>query len=201
MPSLSPSLLRSKGVRRSFSALAAALIAAALALPASAKELAGVKAPDTVTAGGKELKLNGLGLRKKAIFKVYVAALYLETTSKDAATILAADGVRRVEMTMLRDLEKGKIVDAVHDGFKKNSGDALPKLQERLAKFTAAIPDLKEGEKLTLMYVPGTGTSVTGGNGAAMTVEGKDFADALFSVWLGKEPVSESLRDGMLGIE
>jgi hypothetical protein len=195
MASLSPSALR----RSSAVLLAAALLAA---LPALAKELAGVKAPDTITAGGKELKLNGLGLRKKAFFKVYVAALYLENTSKDAAAILAADGVRRVEMTMLRDLEKGKIVDAVKDGFKKSAGEAgMPKLQERLDKFTAAIPDLKEGEKLTLMYVPGTGTSVAGGSAGAMTVEGKDFADALFSVWLGKEPVSESLRDGMLGIE
>lgn len=191
----SPSALR----RSTAILLAAALLAG---LPALARELHGVKAAETITAGGKELKLNGLGLRKKAFFKVYVAALYLESTSKDAAAILAADGVRRVEMTMLRDLDKGKIVDAVKDGFKKTAGEAgMPKLQERLDKFTAAIPDLKEGEKLTLMYVPGTGTSVTGGSGAAMSVEGKDFADALFSVWLGKEPVSESLRDGMLGIE
>ena len=187
-----------------FRSLAAtlALACALLALPAVAKELAGVKAPDTITAGGKDLKLNGLGLCKKAFFKVYVAALYLESTSKDAVAILAADGVRRVEMTMLRDLEKGKIVDAVKDGFKKNAGEAaMLKLRERLDKFTAAIPDLKEGEKLTLMYVPGTGTSVAGGSAGSMTVEGKDFADALFSVWLGKDPVSEGLRDGMLGIE
>jgi hypothetical protein len=179
----------------------AVTLACTLSFAALAKELAGVRAPDTITAGGKELKLNGLGLRKKAFFKVYVAALYLESTTKDASAILAADTVRRVEMTMLRDLGKEKIVEAVQEGFKKNSGEGLAKLQERLARFTAAIPDLKEGEKLTLMYVPGTGTSVAGGAAGSMTVEGKDFADALFSVWLGKEPVSESLRDGMLGVE
>jgi hypothetical protein len=32
-------------------------------------------------------------------------------------------------------------------------------------------------------------------------VEGKDFADALFSVWLGQSPVDESLKNGMLGKE
>jgi Chalcone isomerase-like len=183
--------------------LAALAFAACLASPslASAKELNGVTAPETASAGGKELKLNGMGLRKKAFFKVYVAALYLESKSKDAAAILAADSVRRVEMTMLRDLGREKVVEAINDGIQKNAPEALPKLKERLGKFTSAIPDLKEGEKLTLMYVPGTGTSVTGGSGQAMTVEGKDFADALFSVWLGKEPVSESLRDGMLGVE
>jgi hypothetical protein len=30
-------------------------------------------------------------------------------------------------------------------------------------------------------------------------VEGKDFSDALFSVWLGTNPVDGSLKDGMLG--
>ena len=54
---------------------------------------------------------------------------------------------------------------------------------------------------VTEVPVPGTGTSVVGGSAGAMSVEGKDFADALLSVWLGKEPVSESLRDGMLGLD
>ncbi|MCM2317339.1 MAG: chalcone isomerase family protein [Thermoanaerobaculia bacterium] len=31
-------------------------------------------------------------------------------------------------------------------------------------------------------------------------MEGKDFADALFAVWLGKYPVDEKLKDGMLGM-
>jgi len=29
--------------------------------------------------------------------------------------------------------------------------------------------------------------------------QGKDFADALFSVWLGAKPVDEGLKKGMLG--
>ena len=48
-----------------------------------AVEVGGVKLPDTVSADGKTLKFNGAGIRKKAIFKVYVAALYVETPSKD----------------------------------------------------------------------------------------------------------------------
>ena len=55
-----------------------------------AGELAGVTLPDTLKAGEKTLKLNGLGLRKKAVFKVYVGGLYLESPSKDASAILAS---------------------------------------------------------------------------------------------------------------
>jgi len=48
-------------------------------------EVSGVTLPDTVAFEGKTLKLNGMGLRKKVVFKVYVAGLYLETPTKDAA--------------------------------------------------------------------------------------------------------------------
>ena len=51
-------------------------------------ELAGVTLPDTLKAGDRTLKLNGLGLRKKSIVKVYVGGLYLESPSKDAGAVL-----------------------------------------------------------------------------------------------------------------
>src|SRR5262252_7124110 len=67
-----------------------------LNLPARAAELAGATLPDTLAAGDKTLKLNGLGLRKKAVFKVYVGGLYLESPSKDASAILAADQAKAI---------------------------------------------------------------------------------------------------------
>ena len=177
----------------------ALLLSLALAMPALAKEKAGVNVPETITVEGKSLKLNGVGLRKKAIFKVYVAALYAENTSQDANTFINSDQVKQVKMIMLRDLDQDQIVGAVRDGFEKNNKAKMPALKERLDKFTAAIPDVKKGDTLTLTYAPGKGTSVTSKTGAAMTVEGKDFADALFSVWLGQEPVSDGLKEEMLG--
>jgi len=171
-----------------------------LAWAAPAKELKGVQLQDTVTAEGKSLKLNGAGLRKKFIFDVYVGALYLEETSQDAATILGKDGVRRVEMHMLRDLEKAQIVEAIKEGFEKNSKDKLPALKDRLDKFIAQMPEkVTKGQVLRLTYVPGKGTTVTG-EGEKTQIEGKDFADALFSVWLGSHPVDDDLKKGMLGL-
>lgn len=178
-----------------------AVIVALVALPALAGELEGIKMPDTQTVEGKALKLNGMGLRVKHIifaFKVYVAGLYLETTSKDPAAILAADEVRRIDMFMLRDLDQKTIVEAIKSGFEKNNADKMPALKDRLDKFVAVIPTLKEKQTLSLVYVPGKGTSVVG-QGQSFTAEGKDFADALFSVYLGKSPVDEDLKKGMLG--
>ena len=62
--------------------LAVLLILAILPVaPAQAAELGGVELADTATVGDQTLVLNGLGLRKKAIFKVYVGGLYLPKKS------------------------------------------------------------------------------------------------------------------------
>lgn len=177
----------------------ALLVSLLFAVPALAKDLKGVKMADTIEVGGKTLKLQGMGLRTKAVFKVYVAGLYLEEPSSDAAVITSKDQVRQVEMVMMRDLEKSKITEAIQAGFEKNSGDKMGALKDRLAKLNASVPDLKEGQIFKLTYIPGKGTIVKGGSGAETVVEGKDFADALFSVWLGKSPVDEDLKQGMLG--
>lgn len=168
------------------------------ALPGLAAEFEGVSLPDSASVAGKELRLNGIGLRRKFIFKVYLAALYVESTSPDGAAILARDEPRRVDMVMLRDLDRKTIVDALRLGVEKNAGDKVGALKERMDKFAEVIPDLKKGQTLSVVYVPGEGTRVEG-QGRSYTAEGKEFADALFSVWIGRFPVDEGLRKGMLG--
>ena len=182
--------------------LCAVVMAVLLALPAASKEVAGVKLSETTSVAGKELKLNGAGLRKKLVFKVYVAGLYLETPSKDAQQVIGSEQIKRVRMSMRRDLKREAIVEAIENGFKKNAGDKLPALKQRLDSLISAIPaELKEGDDMLLTYVPGKGTTLQSGSGQALSVEGKDFAAALFSVWLGNSPVDEGLKDALLGKE
>ncbi len=174
------------------------LAAALLAAPAFAGELEGIKVPDSTTVDGKTVTLNGMGLRRKFIINVYVASLYLEQTSKVPAEILKVDQVRRVEMTMLRDLSKTQLDEAIKVGFEKNAGANMPKLQERLDKLLSKLADVKKGQTILIQYVPGKGTTIEL-NKDSYTAEGKDFADAMFAVWLGQYPADEGLKKGMLG--
>ncbi len=182
--------------------LVTALALLAMAAPAPGAEVAGVKVPDSVTAGGKTLKLNGAGIRKKSFLKVkvYVGALYLEAASSDPAAIVAADAPKSVHMVFLRDVDKEKIMGAFRDGFEANGGEAVAKaLSQRLDKIAAVVPaEVKEGQAMVVTYLPGKGTTVSVG-GAEATVEGKDFADAMFRNWLGAEPADGDLKEKMLG--
>jgi hypothetical protein len=164
-----------------------------------AGEAAGVKMPDTTTIEGKTLKLNGIGLRKKMLFKVYVAGLYLETASKDAATVVSSDQIKSMRLHILRSLDGSQIGEAISDGFWHNSKAQMGALNERLLKLTGMFPAVVEGDQIVLTYVPGRGTSVNAKGQDKGVVEGKDFADALFSVWLGANPVQEDLKKALLG--
>ena len=50
------------------------------------------------------------------------------------------------------------------------------------------FPAATSGEVITLTYVPGSGTTVGAGGRDLGTIEGKDFADVLFSAWIGAQP-------------
>jgi hypothetical protein len=181
--------------------LAAVLVGSAvsaLGTAALAGELAGVTLPDTLKAGEKTLKLNGLGLRKKAVFKVYVGGLYLESPSKDAGAILMADQAKAIRMHFLRDLTKAQLVEAFQEGFEANVKDRAPQ-KAAFDRMLALVADVKEGSTLTFVYLPGKGTTLSAGSKELGVFEGKGFADAVFAIWLGPKPPSEDLKKGLLG--
>jgi hypothetical protein len=177
----------------------AAVLILTFASAAFAAELAGVKMPDTETVDGKVLKLNGVGLRKKMMFKVYVAGLYVETPSKDAAALISSNQIKSMRLHMLRNLEGAKISGGIADGFELNSKAAIPQLKARLDQLAKMIPDLKENEELSLTWIPDKGTEVAVRGTNVGSIEGRDFADALFSVWLGPNPVQADLKQGLMG--
>lgn len=164
-----------------------------------AGEVAGVRMPETAPVEGKTLKLNGMGLRKKVIFKVYVAALYVEKPSKDAAALLSSGEIKSMRLHILRSLKGSQVTEAISEGFERNSKEQMPRLQARLERLGAMIPDVKEGDEIALTWVPDKGTDVTVRGTARGTIEGRDFADALFAVWLGPNPVQEDLKKALLG--
>jgi hypothetical protein len=181
-------------------ALALAALLAALPWPALAREVGGVQLPDAVTVGGKELRLNGAGIRKKFIISVYVGALYVATPSADPGAIVEADEPKRVRMIFLRDVDRKSIQGAFREGFEKNNpADAQPRLMQGLETIGAALADVKKGGEIVLTYEPGAGTTVTGPTGQSVTVPGTEFAKAIFRNWLGPKVADGDLKAKMLG--
>src|SRR5437016_4804417 len=154
--------------------------------------------PDSVPAAGKMLRLNGMGVRTKWFFKVYVAGLYLERPTRAAEVAVGSEQVKRMDLRLLRGLSRSQITEAIDEGFAKNSGPRMGALRARLDRLNGMIPNLQAKDEILLTYVPGRGTVVTVRGVEKGVIEGKDFADALFSVWLGASPVQDDLKRDLL---
>ncbi|MBR7781109.1 chalcone isomerase family protein [Undibacterium luofuense] len=170
---------------------------------AGATEVAGVKLDDAVQVAGNELKLNGAGIRYKAIFKVYVAALYLKEKKNTVPDVLAAQGPRRVAITMLRDLSNEDFGRGFMQGIQQNT-DKSEKLKMtsqfmRFGELFASVPELKKGDTMIVDWIPNQGTIVML-NGKKMGEPYPDLAfyNAILRIWLGESPVDKGLKKAML---
>ena len=182
---------------------AVALLALSALSPTSSHaqvEIAGVTVPATVDAGGQSLVLNGAALRKKAVFKVYVAGLYLPARNSDADAILAADGPRELRMEFVRDVGKDKMCEAWDESLKNNTPSADAQLQAEFKELCGWMQDLKKGDVMSFTYLPGTGTTVAIAGQTKGSIAGKPFADALFKSWIGPKPgPGDGFKHALLG--
>ena len=163
-----------------------------------AATLYGVDVAESTTLAEQELVLNGVGIRKKGPFKVYLGALYIGSKTKTATAILDDEGAKRVQLNMLRNLSKKKIVGAIVDGFKANTTD-MASIQVRVDEFIEYMDKVKKGDNIQFDYLPATGTNIVINGKNKGTIVGKDFFDALMKVWLGDKPADGRLKTAMLG--
>ena len=179
--------------------LAVFLLSFGLSVTVYAASLADVQLPDSAQVAGTNLTLNGLGLRKKFFIKIYVGALYLPAKADSADAVLAHSGPDRVLMHMIYAVDKGQFADAWHEDFKANNPQSYDALKDRVEQFIALFGDSKQGDEITMDYVPGTGTQVSWDGALRGTIPGEDFHKALLNVYMGPNPPTSDLKDGMLG--
>lgn len=190
---------------KSFNKFMAALLLSSIFIqPSHSAEVMGIKVDDTAKVGTHNLKLNGAGIRYKAIFKVYVAALYLNENKSTTAEVLALGGAKRVALTVQRDLSSEELGRRFMDGMKQNADvTERAKLVGAMLSFGqmfSAIPEMKKGDVLTVDLIPGTGTvSQLNGKKVGDTIPDPNFYNALLKIWLGPQPVDGKLKRELLG--
>ena len=169
----------------------------------TAREIVGINIPDTLSLpnSGPTLVLNGAGIRKKFFMDIYIGALYLESQKSEAKAILSDTGAASVMMYFLySEVSKDKITDGWVEGLEKNTPDTeMQTLEPKLATFNKLFRTVRKGDVIRIDYLPDSGTHVRINGEWRGVVEGNDFFRALLSIWLGEKPVTQSLRNGMLG--
>lgn len=166
-----------------------------------AVEVEGVDVPESVKVDGDTLQLNGVGVRTKFFFDIYIGALYLPAKVTTYPEVLEIPGPKQVSMIFLYDeVAREKLTAAWDEGFENNlSNTEVAALQERIEKFNDMFVTAHEGDVyIFTFHADGTTSIVLNGRDIGR-IAGDDFQKALLLVWLGERPADRGLKEGMLG--
>ncbi|MEN2415194.1 chalcone isomerase family protein [Flavobacterium mesophilum] len=163
----------------------------------------GVTVPRKIEVQSKTMQLNGAGGRSKMWLEVYVQALYLSQLSQDPKFIIDSDTEMaiRIEITSSM-VSSNKLTKAMNTGFEKSAGSNLEALRPRIEQFKTFLSDaITEKDVFILFYNPLDQTvNVIKNDVPKGKIQGFDFKQALFGIWLSDKPVDETLKKHLLGI-
>ncbi len=170
------------------------------------EEATGVKFASETSDG---LVLLGTGVRKKLVFNVYAAALYVDAKGfadavgekgvSEANRVVHRSGIkRRMILHFVRDVPAAKIRGAFRGSLEANmSDDDYAAESERIETFLASCTDVKKGDLFVFE---------SNGDRVKVKLRGKTFFKAgsrrlmrgMWGSYFGKRPINEKLRQGLL---
>ncbi len=169
-----------------------------LALPVFAGSLAGVTLPDSALVGGQPVVLNGLGLREKYFFDIYVGGLYLPAKTSDSTKAINEDVPKRIVMAFVYEsIPKDKMTETFEESFAKQGAAGAAQAGNK-AILQGWMEDVVRGDQVVLDYVPGKGTTISLKGRVKGTIAGTDFMKVLWAVYVGPNPPTAALKTGMM---
>ena len=177
----------------------AAMILILTVAPGFATEVEGTKFSTKYVAEGKNLRLTGAGLFRYWGFKAYTGALYLEEGAPVDAVL--SDTAKRIELEYFRAI-KGKDFGPATDKIIAKNIDAgtYQRLRPQIDYHNSLYEDVQPGDRYSLTYIPGRGTELALNGQPKGIIEGAEFAQAVFSIWLGPRPINNSFKKQILGL-
>jgi hypothetical protein len=183
--------------------IAGALLAMACGPAAAAVEVGGARFDESLKVAGKDLLLNGAGVRTKFIIKVYSAGLYLPVRESTVDGVLKSDGPRRMRLVMARDISSDDFGNAFMTGLNNNvSKEDKAKIITQISKYGEMFGQLdaiKKGDTLDTDWIPGSGTQCyLNGKKIGSLIPDQLFYNSVLRIWLGDKPADASLKEKLL---
>ncbi len=145
--------------------------------------------------------LNGIATYSEFNKERFLAALYTESPSTDAATLFDTNQVRRMEVRITADNFSGRRLGKMWiEGMAiNNSSTTLTEQADNMVTFTNLLKKpLILGDRLSIDYQPGLGTQIKVNDVLLGQIASPSFFDTLLRTWIGNVPLSSELRDSLL---
>jgi hypothetical protein len=98
-----------------------------------------------------------------------------------------------------RTITRDQIVAATEKALSRIPAAEVDRVRGSFDHINALYEDVREGDRYELVFEPGEGTTLVFNGEEVDTIEGTEFARALFGIWLSDNALSEPLRDRLLG--
>ena len=186
--------------------IAALLLTAAIAAPALAQDVTEPRTGLKFAAKSSEMSLLGMGVRTKWMFKVYAIGLYVsdsalsgslavhkgKTTSPEFyKDLIWLDSPKQVVLKFTRDLGQSKIQEAMREAL-------VGADKAKTDQFVSYFPEVKEGQECVLSWAQGGTLEVLMAGQAKPAIADKDFAAAVFGIWLRPNPIQDDIKAGLV---
>lgn len=166
-----------------------------------ATELNGERFADRLAIGGTELHLRGADVLTWAMmFDVYAGAFYLPQghSGRDWTDPVP----KHLELAYFRNIAGADFAKSSDKLLRQNlPPETYQTLETRLQRLYGWFRNVTSGDRYSLSYIPGTGTELRLNGQTLGTIQGGDFANAYFGIWLGENPIKEKFRDRLLGLD
>ena len=186
----------------------AALLTLALLLPAfaAAESVTEPKSGTAFEVKRGDLTLTGVGLRTKTMLKVkvYAIGLYVADSALPGLKAKASspelhkelvwgDFPKELQLKLVRDVTAAQMQEAIREALAAQGAD-----KARTDAFIANFGDIKTGQDYVLRWAPGGTLETIAAGQNKPSIADKNFAAAVFAIWLGDQPIQEDVKAGLV---
>jgi hypothetical protein len=148
------------------------------------------------------MKLTGTGVRTRTILKVkvYGMALYVADSALEGSLkgktgpalykeLVWGDFPKQIVLHFVRDVTTEQVQAAFRESLVQAGAD-----NAKIEAFVGHFGATKEGQQYVLKWAPGGTIEATINGSMKPPVADKNFAAAVFAIWLGDKPIQEDIK-------
>ncbi len=168
------------------------------AVTAGAMTVDSINFEDKVTVAGKELVINGVGIRKATFLKikVYYGALYLVQKATNSAAFLGTADPKQITMHFVRDVDAKDLKKTYKEAFEGANKETYKSMLSTFDTFNSNLTDIKKGDTMTFQFLP-DGVILMTASKPTPKIGDAAFSKALLNMWF-INPLDEGLTKGLL---
>lgn len=151
-----------------------------------------------------EPMLNGIGVHQELGREIFIGALFSESLSNDAGTLLRNQQPMRMELKIVspEGITARRFSRLWIEGLAVNSkAEALMAQADNTVAFDAMFKGrLMQNDHVKISHTPGKGVSVSVNDVVIGAIKDERFFSMLLATWIGSVPLSSDYRDSLLKV-